>query len=130
MFDLLGKNNHLNPYIILLTWTKTLSYGILNVQNIIISKHGFKVMLFTHRYYNISYVNIGFTTNVIVVNIIVHLYFCRTFGLTPLKFLCTGQNSFVKIPLFKKIETSTLIIFHVLLEIILDSFYGVNICVV
>ena len=58
---------------------KSISNGILNVQNIIRSKDGFIVIPFLHRYCNTYYVNIRFTINFTVENIFVHLYFFQIF---------------------------------------------------
>ena len=62
------------PHILVsLSRPKYLSNDILNVQDVIIFKDGFKVMSFPHRYCITYYVNIGFATNFIVESVIVHL---------------------------------------------------------
>ena len=52
------------------------------------------------------------------------------FGLTPFQFLCTRQTLLVNMSLFITMKTSTPIIFQMLLGIILDEFYGVNVDVI
>ena len=52
---------------------KPLSNGILNIQDIIRSKYGFKIMQFPPRYYNTYNVNIGFNTNFLVLSFIFNL---------------------------------------------------------
>ena len=99
------------------------------IQYILIIKQCFNYMLFTHIYFNTYNSSIGFTTNFMIVNFIIQLYFVifYCFGQIEFQFLCTRKTLLVYMSQFKLMKISTLIALQVLLEILLLKFYVVTV---